>query len=133
MALHLLRLPGEIRNKIYEYALIETEGVCYREGNGVGWLCIYHAADDGESEWETDKEEDSDDKRHTRDARTIVGDDLTCDTDDEWDADSHDGGQEVDDKVKAGADHTQALSDEVEELHTHSRIAIDHGRYTIAN
>jgi hypothetical protein len=44
MALHLLSLPAEIRNRIYEYALTEDDGVCYREDDsGKGWLCIYEA------------------------------------------------------------------------------------------
>jgi hypothetical protein len=44
MALHLLSLPAEIRNRIYEYALTEDDGVSYREDDsGKGWLCIYEA------------------------------------------------------------------------------------------
>jgi hypothetical protein len=56
MALHLLTLPGEIRNRIFEFALTESEGVNYREDErGVGWLCLYERdhGDDG-YEWEDD-------------------------------------------------------------------------------
>jgi hypothetical protein len=42
MARHLLSLPGEIRNLIYEYVLTEKDGICYRKDeNGRGRLCIY--------------------------------------------------------------------------------------------
>jgi hypothetical protein len=40
MESRLLQLPGELRNKVFEYALTLDDGVCYREDNlGVGWLC----------------------------------------------------------------------------------------------
>jgi hypothetical protein len=42
MTSHLERLPGELRNEIYEYALTMDEGICYREDDhGVGWLCLH--------------------------------------------------------------------------------------------
>ena len=38
----LLQLPGELRNKIFEYALTIDEGIYYREDKvGVGWLCLH--------------------------------------------------------------------------------------------
>ncbi|KAF2244819.1 hypothetical protein BU26DRAFT_522567 [Trematosphaeria pertusa] len=41
MAPPLLRLPGELRNTIYEYALTEPRGIYYCEDkNGVGRLCL---------------------------------------------------------------------------------------------
>jgi hypothetical protein len=47
MAPHLLSIPGEIRNMIYEYALTENDGVCYREdAQGVAWACTYHFGED---------------------------------------------------------------------------------------
>lgn len=56
MALHLLTLPGEIRNKIYEFAITESEGVNYREDErDVGWLCLYERDPENDSyEWEHD-------------------------------------------------------------------------------
>ncbi|KAH7091162.1 hypothetical protein FB567DRAFT_577103 [Paraphoma chrysanthemicola] len=37
----LLRLPGELRNRIYAYSLSEEQGISYREDkNGVAWLCL---------------------------------------------------------------------------------------------
>ena len=38
---HLFRLPGELRNRIYEYALTEANGLLYREDErGIGHLCL---------------------------------------------------------------------------------------------
>jgi hypothetical protein len=37
-----LRLPGELRNRVYAYTFFEEKGVCYREDkNGVAWLCLH--------------------------------------------------------------------------------------------
>ena len=48
MARHLLTLPGEIRNLIFEYALSEEKGVVYHEDEkGVGWLCLHNGARTG--------------------------------------------------------------------------------------
>ncbi|CAN9468951.1 hypothetical protein AA0117_g6282 [Alternaria alternata] len=42
MESRLLQLPGELRNKIFEYALTIDDGICYREDKlGVGWLCLH--------------------------------------------------------------------------------------------
>jgi hypothetical protein len=42
MKSRLLQLPGELRNKIFEYALTIDDGICYREDKvGVGWLCLH--------------------------------------------------------------------------------------------
>jgi hypothetical protein len=41
--MHLLDLPGEIRNSIYEYVLTEEKGVSYYAAGkdiGKGWLCL---------------------------------------------------------------------------------------------
>jgi hypothetical protein len=47
MAPHLLSIPGEIRNMIYEYALTEDDGICYCEdAQGVAWACTYHIGED---------------------------------------------------------------------------------------
>ncbi|CAO2654144.1 Nn.00g108770.m01.CDS01 [Neocucurbitaria sp. VM-36] len=41
MAPHILRLPGELRNRIYKFALFEEKGLYYRlDKSGVGWLCL---------------------------------------------------------------------------------------------
>jgi hypothetical protein len=62
MAPHLLSVSGEIRNMIYEYALTENGGVCYREdARGVGWLCTYQIGKDITSDIGL-KEDDSDDE-----------------------------------------------------------------------
>ena len=38
----LLQLPGELRNRIFEYALTIDKGIYYREDKlGVGWLCLH--------------------------------------------------------------------------------------------
>tara|TARA_R110002003_G_scaffold104_29_gene8441 strand:- start:626 stop:1006 length:381 start_codon:yes stop_codon:yes gene_type:complete len=37
-----LRLPGELRNRVFAYTFFEEKGVCYREDkNGVAWLCLH--------------------------------------------------------------------------------------------
>jgi hypothetical protein len=42
MSPQLFLLPGELRNKIYEYALSEEKGLDYvKDAQGVGWLCLH--------------------------------------------------------------------------------------------
>ncbi|KAH7091161.1 hypothetical protein FB567DRAFT_616620 [Paraphoma chrysanthemicola] len=42
-----LRLPGEVRNCIYAYALSEPKGVYHREdADGVSWLCLHDSTTD---------------------------------------------------------------------------------------
>ena len=41
MSDYLLSLPGELRNRIYQFVLFEEHGLNYVEDNhGVGWLCL---------------------------------------------------------------------------------------------
>ncbi|CAN9215801.1 unnamed protein product [Alternaria alternata] len=42
MESRLLQLPGELRNRIFGYALTIDDGICYRKDKlGVGWLCLH--------------------------------------------------------------------------------------------
>jgi hypothetical protein len=56
----LFQLPGEIRNKIYEFSLAEVEGLYYRnDDRGVGWLCLATVRGDHQLETSTAEVQDA--------------------------------------------------------------------------
>jgi hypothetical protein len=60
MVSSFFRLPGELRNKIYEFLLSEVEGLYYRnDDRGVGWLCLATGRGDYEPKTSTTEAQDA--------------------------------------------------------------------------
>ena len=70
----LLALPGEIRNKIYKYALTNLQGLVYVMEGGVGRLCAPEALDNTSSA--TTKDDEQNANTNQNDKRRKVDDNM---------------------------------------------------------